>query len=306
MSRKLICALTAVFALSLAMLTACTPESPPLKDNERSSAVSVQDKASDVALSSDEPSASDASSDEASSDASSADASENDTSGADLSSDEPSASDVPSDEASDDASGSSDGKLWDESMGDIKEAAFRYEKIYSTDYFKSDDEPMMKKLADALRAMRITGEADERVDDDTVILLYTAESRSGMLLFEHGNLIREGKAYTVEGFAGLQSVLDEIEQAYPEWKNKYDEWIHKLSDARLRIEEMTFSDAYMNGDLETRREMSLDLLHILENNGMIKKGSIEDSGDNISFTFDCSEEGVLGGIMLREFDPIMN
>ena len=191
MSRKLICALTAVFALSLAMLTACTPESPPLKDNERSSAVSVQDKASDAALSSDESSASDA----------------------------------PSDEASDDASGSSDGKLWDESMGDIKEAAFRYEKIYSTDYFKSDDEPMMKKLADALRAMRITGEADERVDDDTVILLYTAESRSGMLLFEHGNLIREGKAYTVEGFAGLQSVLDEIEQAYPEWicNGKYPE-----------------------------------------------------------------------------------
>ena len=261
---------------AMALFSGCTPESPPLKTQ-----------------SSDESAASQTTS-------AAAELSETVTS-KDESSDAESSAESSGDEES--IIGKS---VWDDSMGELKEAAFRYERYIATDYYMSDDVQMMQRFTQALKNVTVLSETQERVEDDTAVIILNTDKKNRMFRFEHGMLVYKGKNYTVSGYEGLQKVMDDIEAAYPEWKTKYDEWIHRMSHAELNINELTLSDTYENASVEERKEKALKVLEALEKRGYIKAGTIYVSDDSISFTYDCGDSGVLGAVGLKDFDPMMN
>lgn len=210
-------------------------------------------------------------------------------------------------DVSENVSGVSEGEpplySWDNRNGKLVEVKFRYMGEAESDYFMTDDEQMLTKLTAALDGINVTGESDKRYSDSGIILLYTQENGTGRLDFEHGGLLVEGTRYEVEGYQALADVLEEIKEAYPEWSKKYDETIHRMSVVENRVQEITTSNAYENGDTEKKREMIMPVLRKLEKEGYIKEGSIYDSGDSISYSY---IDGAAGGIMLKGFDPMMN
>lgn len=191
----------------------------------------------------------------------------------------------------------------DKRKGDLVEISFRHTEEAESEYFKTDDKEMLKKLQNALDGIKIIGESDKRYNDSGIILFYTQKSNSGRLNFEHGGLLCDGVRYETEGYEELENVLKEIEEAYPEWSKKYDEWIHRMSVVEDTVQETASSDEYKKADIEKRRSMILPVLEKLEKDGYIKPGSIYDSGDTITYSY---IDGASGGIMLREFDPMMN
>ena len=283
-------------------LSACTPESPPLEPPSRpESAVSsvsdtVSENESDVSVTSQMSDAS----------VSSVSESKQDSSEKESSVSEISKTIEGSPEAST-ASGTSEGEpplySWDSRKGKLVEIKFRYMGEAESDYFMTDDEGMLTKLTAALNGINVTGESDKRYTDSGIILLYTQENGTGRLDFEHGGLLVEGTRYEVEGYQALADVLEEIKEAYPEWSKKYDEWIHRMSVVENRIQEITTSDAYENGDTEKKRELVMPVLKELEKEGYIKEGSIYDYGESITYS---TTDGVSSGIMLKGFDPMIN
>lgn len=255
------------------LLTAgCTPESPPLpplvSSEERTAAVSAE-------------------------------------SSTDLSS-ESAESKIPS-EPSKEEEVLPDITIWDDSKGELVEICYRFAgETADTDYYRTDDAVLLEKLTAALKGLKVQKETDERVTDDTVILLYTAKNSSGRLTFEHGGLIEKGKRYELEGYPALAKVLTEIADSYPAWKEKYDEWIHRMSAVQDPVKEMTTSDEYQAAALDQRRTMAMNLLKQLEEKELIKSGSIYDGGDAISFVYNCDESGVSGAVMLQDFDARFN
>lgn len=90
-------------------------------------------------------------------------------------------------------------------------------------------------------------------------------------------------------------------------ENSDDEWIKRMGVVEDKISSVTKSDEYENGDIERRYQIVMNVLTELEEQGYVRKGSVCYNGyDNISFIYECCEEGVLGGIMLKNFDPYMN
>ena len=196
---------------------------------------------------------------------------------------------------------------WDDNNGELLEISFHWiGEGGASDFIRTDDKEMLDKLRSALKGIRVIKESEERVTDDSTVILYTADRKSGRIDFEHGGLVKDGKRYDIEGYTALQTVLNEIEDRFPEWKKKYDEWIHRMSEASDRIKEVTTGYSYQKADTEARRTTILKLLHTLETDGLVKDGSIYDDGGTISFMYNCSEEGVCGGIMIKDPDPMMN
>ena len=69
-----------------------------------------------------------------------------------------------------------------------------------------------------------------------------------------------------------------------------------------KISDLTNGDEFQNASLQERTALAKELLTELADEGLIKK-DFTVSGDMASFEYSC---GVLGGIMLSEFDPMMN
>ncbi len=189
--------------------------------------------------------------------------------------------------------------------GDLVEISFRYTDETPIKYYGTDEKDMLKKLSDALGAIKTGNETGNADGKNSLIILFTAKS-SGRIEFEDGCYVKNGKKYETAGYEKLDTVLKEIRDKYPEWSKKYDEWIHRMSAAEDRIKELGTSDSYINADIEGKRKQALELLNQLTDEGLIKANSISDSGDMISYRINCSDEGVMGGIMLNEFDPMMN
>lgn len=70
-----------------------------------------------------------------------------------------------------------------------------------------------------------------------------------------------------------------------------------------RISEVTDSEEYSNATIEERKQMVLVVLTDLESNGYIKNLYYDE--DSETFTFQYYND-VLGGVMIKEFDPMMN
>lgn len=84
-----------------------------------------------------------------------------------------------------------------------------------------------------------------------------------------------------------------------------DDDLENMHTAEERISELMNSQEYKDSNDEQKRNAVEKLLNELGNEGLIEKGSIiyDDSTKNFSFQY---KGGILGGIMLKEFDPRMN
>lgn len=81
-----------------------------------------------------------------------------------------------------------------------------------------------------------------------------------------------------------------------------DEWtIDELVDTK--VHEITDSEEYSNASIEEREQMIGPLLKDLEKLGYIK--NLYYDKDNETFTFQYYS-GVLGGVMIKEWNPMMN
>ena len=69
-----------------------------------------------------------------------------------------------------------------------------------------------------------------------------------------------------------------------------------------KISDLTNGDEFQNASLQERTALAKQLLTALADEGLIKKDFTVSDG-MASFEYSC---GVLGGIMLREFDPMMD
>lgn len=273
MSIKKIIVISLCVALG-SMFAGCTPESPPLDPLDQSSAVSAEESEK-----SEETSETESSAVQQSSENKNTIVAEH-------------AFDLP--------------VLWDDSNGELLEVHYRNATDNTYDYYSTDEEDMLKKLDTALKNIEVVRKTQERTDENKIILLYTAKNNSGLIAFENGNAVIDGKCYEIKGYEQVEEVLKEIADKYPEWTKKYDEWNHKMTKVNNRIKEMSADENYKKGDIETKRKMATELLNQLVKEGLVKEGSIYDNGEMISYTYNNSEEGVHGGISLKEFDPMMN
>ena len=193
--------------------------------------------------------------------------------------------------------------LWDDDKGELVEVAFRYDEETVSDYFETDDKTMLAELEKAIDGIKLTAESSERTRGNGVILLYNAKNKNGRIEYENKKEDIRGKAYETEGYAELSKVLKKIEENYPEWQKKYDDFVLGMSKVDNRVSEMCTSDTYKNADEKTKHSMALELLKKLESEGLIKKDSICDSNDSISYGYSV---GGFGAIQLKGFDPMMN
>ena len=85
-----------------------------------------------------------------------------------------------------------------------------------------------------------------------------------------------------------------------------DEFVKRMSVVDERVKLFCSTDEYKNGDIETKRSIATETLKKLEEEGYVRKGSIAQNDSNITYIYECCEEGVFGAIMLREFAPDVN
>ena len=317
--RKCCIILIAAITGSLLLLPGCTPESPPLDPNTHSevSGASSSDNSNATVKEKSQASAADPSSvSEKSSDKTessmlssepekSDDGTENSTISTESENNDKRTENgsVQSNVPANDSTLSS---ISDEIKGKIVEMTFRYTDETPETYYCTDDNDMLAKLTNALNGITTGKELSSPASGNGVIIFFTGKGSSGRLDFRDGCRVKNGKAYETNGYDALDSVLKEIKEKYPEWKKKYEDWIHKMSEAENRIQELTTSDEYLNTDIEGKRSMLTKLLNTLTDEELIKKGSICDSGDTISYVYNCSDEGISGAVMLTGFDPMMN
>ena len=81
------------------------------------------------------------------------------------------------------------------------------------------------------------------------------------------------------------------------------EELEQMNEVSERLGALTGSEAFRSAKVDKRAEMALELLNQLADEGLVIRQSIEHNNDTISFSYSC---GVLGGVMLREWDPAMN
>ncbi len=82
-----------------------------------------------------------------------------------------------------------------------------------------------------------------------------------------------------------------------------EEELEQMNEVSERLGALTGSEAFRSAKVDKRAEMALELLNQLADEGLVIRQSIEHNNDTISFSYSC---GVLGGVMLREWDPDMN
>lgn len=81
--------------------------------------------------------------------------------------------------------------------------------------------------------------------------------------------------------------------------------LENMHTAEERISELMNSPEYKDSNDDQKRDTVEKLLNELENEGLIEKGSVMYNESSKTFSYKY-KGGILGGIMLKEFDPRMN
>ncbi len=192
--------------------------------------------------------------------------------------------------------------LWNDKSRELVEVYYRNSSDNFTDFYSTDEKDLLDQLNEALKGIRIIKESENR-SNNKVILLYTSKNDSGRITFEDGNVIIDGKSYEIEGYDRIDKVLKKITDQYPEWIKKYDEWIIHMGITDHCIAEAAAEDTYKNANTKEKSEIMVKLLNKLADEGFVEKSSILASDEMISYSY---VGGGLGGIQLKEFDPMMN
>ena len=115
--------------------------------------------------------------------------------------------------------------------------------------------------------------------------------------------ISASRAQSEESSKVLMSSTGESSTDESSEKHMTSEELEQLDVASKKIEEFCKTEEYKNAGTDKKREMALDYLNKLADEGLVIKESIDSYGDNITFRY---SSGVMGGIMLREWDPELN
>ena len=101
-----------------------------------------------------------------------------------------------------------------------------------------------------------------------------------------------------------ESLLEEAttEVTDSEITSEKDEWT-KVELINSRISEVTESEEYTSASVKEREKMVLPVLADLEDKGYIK--NLYYDKDSKTFTFQYYND-VLGGVMIKDWDPMMN
>lgn len=81
------------------------------------------------------------------------------------------------------------------------------------------------------------------------------------------------------------------------------EELEMMRETETYIQDFVNSKKYQKASLDERRKMTVDFLGTLAEKGLILKESIYESNDMVSFSY---SSGALGGVQIREWDPMMN
>lgn len=94
------------------------------------------------------------------------------------------------------------------------------------------------------------------------------------------------------------SVSDDIEASgFSERELDYMEYVDS------KINDMTNLDSFKNGSIDERKKLAVELLKELKKEKYINHYDYDESNSMFDFEYEC---GVSGGIMLRDFDPLLN
>lgn len=81
------------------------------------------------------------------------------------------------------------------------------------------------------------------------------------------------------------------------------EELEQMWEAETYVQDFINSKKFQEASVDKRRSMSVEFLNTLAEKGLIIKESIYASDDMVSYSFSC---GALGGISIKEWDPMMN
>lgn len=295
---RMLLAVLSVSLLVSAAAAGCTPESPPLPPlTEESTAVSQ--------VSTTEVSKKGSGADEEKAEESSI-------------ASEPERGETSVREGSEDEPASAEGEavydiftsLWDENVDVPVTIAYEWYGEGGSEKAQTTDGDMIAKLRNAVCEMRATKKTDGFVyDNSSVLTFWDRNGKSFSLSFE-GDLLRSGgDMYETEGFDKLNEAVSEMVRDYSgdnmqeSFTGFTDKELDDMSAVDERVKELLDKEEYKSADPEKKSEMAEALLEELADEGLVQKGSICKSDDMISYRY---SSGVLGGLMLRGFDPMMN
>ena len=290
MSERNVLRLISVLAVSLLVAAAsagCTPESPPLPalTGESHGVQSSEEQSQESPAKTDKRG--DTSSEESSAGSSAA-------------------------ERSRESTYSSEFGLWDEAVGSPVTVNYKFFGEGDTVEAQTTVPWLMNDLAEAVSSMRIVGETDHfAYDSNETLSFWDNDGKSFSLEFSGGTLMKDNAHYEVTGYPELKTLLNELRENYS-GENMEESFVpftkQELADMETvgdRLRQLTDSEEYDKASLGERRKMAVDLLNELADEGLVIRESILAPDDNDSVSFRYSSD-VLGGIMLREWDPMMN
>ncbi len=301
MKRKLIVLLALTLAISSAAFAGCTPESPPIKEPVPAEESLLQNESS-ASEQSETSAAESGSNTETEKSEISAEASRQEEKSAAASKTEvsPASSQSAPPEQTDYI------EVWKNDSGTPVKMNYSQELMSGITNYKCSDINLINRLIYALKDIKVLGKTTERYDDDSDEITFNFQDGSECLIvFEHGGFLSGNIRYDVEGYSEVKEALEAIKVSSVNdgTEKSYDEWIMNMSKVDNKISILCGSDEYTKADTDKKNKLAIALLTELENEGLIEKGSICSSNDIVSFEY---AGGGLGGIMFREFDPMMN
>ena len=208
---------------------------------------------------------------------------------------------------------SSNSVLWDENIGEV--ATVRYMFLGEGGYTieaQTTDWGLIKELTEAVRALRLSNETDVYIcDSNETYTFWDVNGNSFSLSIAGGTVMKDNVRYDLDGLLDLKVVKDELIEKYSgenmeeSYKPFTEQELADMETVGDRLKELTDSQEYNAASLAERRTMAVKLLNELSDEGLVIRESICAPDDNDLVSFRYSSD-VLGGIMLKEWDPMIN
>lgn len=204
------------------------------------------------------------------------------------------------------------GGLWDEAVGSPVTVNYKFFGEGDPVEAQTTVPWLMNSLAEAVCNMKIAEETDNfAFDSNETISFWDKDGNSFSLEFSGGTLMKDNTHYEVTGYPELKTLLNELRDNYS-GENMEESFVpfteQELGDMETvgeRLKALTDNEEYHSAPIDKRRTMAVELLNELADEGLVIKESISSSEgyDTVSFRY---SSGVLGGIMLKEWDPMIN
>lgn len=196
--------------------------------------------------------------------------------------------------------------VWKDGAGTPTDMNYSQVLVSGTVNYKCDDPIVLDRLVQSLKDIKVSEKTAQRYDDDSDELTFHFEDGSEQVIFfEHGGLLKDNVRYVIEGYDAVKEILESIknDSVSDGTEESYDEWVVNVGKVEHRVSVLCGSEEYLRADTNKKRELAEALLRELEDQGLVEKNSVFSTDDSVSYTY---MGGGSGGIMLKDFDPMMN